>query len=94
MRYQQTGIILWQQNGPSINEVANHCGLHPAMVRRLAMLGVIEPLDHNAYRFAPEVMLKIQRICRLRRDLGIPYSTMALVLDLLDRIEALEARLN
>ena len=38
--------------------------------------------------------MRLQRALRLRRDLGLSYNGAALVLDLLDRIEALERRLD
>jgi hypothetical protein len=38
--------------------------------------------------------VRLQRALRLRRDLGLSYNGAALVLELLDRIEALERRLD
>jgi hypothetical protein len=54
---------------------------------------MIDPAD-GADAFAPEAALQLQRILRLRHDLGINYNAAALILDLLERIEALEARLR
>lgn len=75
-------------------EVAFRCGLHPALLERFVMLGLIDPAEGHGDLFPPEVTLKVQRILRLRRDLGITYNTAGLVLDLLERIDALEARLR
>ncbi len=76
------------------DEVAARCGLHPALIERLVDLGLIDPAEGWPDRFRPEVTLRIQRMQRLRRDLGVSYSSMALVLELLERIENLEDRLR
>jgi DNA-binding transcriptional MerR regulator len=86
-RWRQLGLL-------TIEEVAARCALHPELVRRLLVLGLIDPEEGYADLFRPEVTLRIQRILRLRRDLGVNYNAAALVLDLLDRIDALEARLG
>ena len=77
----------------SAEEVAARCGLHPTLVERLVALGLIEPIE-GGNRFPPDVTLRLQRALRLRRDLGLSYNGAALVLDLLDRIETLERRLE
>jgi len=38
--------------------------------------------------------IEVRRIMRLRRDLGINYAGIGVVLDLLARIETLEAQLS
>ena len=78
----------------TLEEVADVCGLHPFMVKHFVSLGLVEPLDCESKRFAPEATGRLQRALRLRRDLGLNYNGTALVLELLDRIEALERRLN
>jgi hypothetical protein len=84
-----------QANGLfTLDDVALHCGLHPSLVKRLVLLGLIDPEDGLPYRFRPEMVLRLQRGLRLRRDLGIGYQATALVLDLLERIEHLEVRLR
>jgi hypothetical protein len=85
----------WRQLGLlTLEEVAARCALHPELVRRLFVLGLIDAAEGYAELFRPEVTLRIQRILRLRRDLGVNYNAAALVLDLLDRIDTLEARLH
>lgn len=77
-----------------LEEVAARCGLHPLLVERFVALGLITPLEGESNRFAPEVTLRLQRALRLRDDLGLNYNGAALVLELLDRMEALERRLE
>ena len=78
----------------SIEEVAERCGLHPEFIQRLVVLGLMDPEDDCADFFRPEVTLRIKRLLRLRRDLGINYSAAALVFDLLERIDILEEQLR
>jgi hypothetical protein len=63
-------------------------------VERFVALGLIDPVEGESNRFPPEATLRLQRALRLRRDLGLSYNGAALVLELLDRIEALERRLD
>ncbi|MEA2443380.1 MAG: chaperone modulatory protein CbpM [Thermoleophilales bacterium] len=66
--------------------VARAAGLHPELVRRYFALGVIELGDRvGAARLA--------RFARLRRDLALNCSGALLAMDLLARIDELEARL-
>jgi hypothetical protein len=78
----------------SLEEVAARCGLHPLLVERFVALGLIAPLEGKSRQFAPEVTLRLLRALRLRHDLGLSYNGAALVLELLDRIEVLERRLE
>lgn len=89
-------LIPWRQAAGLLTdeEVAKRCGIHPEMVKRLVVLGLIDPVESAPDLFFPEVTIRIQRVLRLRRDLGVNYSAAALILDLLDRIEELEQRLR
>ena len=78
----------------SLHDVATQCGLHPELVERFVALGIIEPVDDHDDRFTPDATRRIQRLLRLRRDLGISYNAAGLILELLERIDDLEARLR
>lgn len=78
----------------SLQELAVQCGLHPELIKRLITLGIVEPVDDHDDHFRPDAMLRIQRLLRLRRDLGINYQAAGLILELLERIDDLEARLQ
>lgn len=78
----------------TLEDIAARCRVHPTVVECLATLGVIAPEEGELPQFRPEMVLRLQRGLRLRRDLGLSYHAMALVLDLLERIETLEARLR
>lgn len=68
-------------------ELAGRCGVDEAFVQQLVGLGVIEPYGRG---FACEVTLRVRRFVRLQRDLGVNFEGAAVIMDLLDRIEALE----
>lgn len=89
-------MVQWGRRSDTLSteEVAARCGLHPALVERFVVLGLIEPLEGRTNRFHPEVTLRLQRALRLRRDLGLSYNGAALVMELLDRIKELEGRLE
>jgi DNA-binding transcriptional MerR regulator len=90
-------LMIRRQRRPgllSIEEVAERCGLHPEFIQRLVVLGLIDPEDDSTNLFRPEVTLRIERLLRLRRDLGINYSAAALIFDLLERIDILEERVR
>jgi DNA-binding transcriptional MerR regulator len=78
----------------TIEEVAARCDIHPTLVRHLYSLGLIDCAAETTERFPPDVTLRLQRMLRLRRDLGLTYAAAGLVVDLLERIETLEARLH
>jgi MerR HTH family regulatory protein len=65
--------------------LARRSGLHPDLVRRLIALDAVDPRDWDA-------AARLARLARLRRDLGLNVAGAALVCDLLERIEELEAR--
>jgi chaperone modulatory protein CbpM len=58
--------------------------------------GVLEPsgAEPREWRFGAEALPRARRALRLQRDLELDVSALALVLDLLDRVEDLESRLR
>jgi len=82
--------------GLTIEELARRSGCHPELVERLARFGVIEPSEGagGPPRFASSALARLRRAVRLRRDFGLNASALGLVLDLLERVEALEAELD
>jgi len=78
-----------------LDAVARRAGLHPELVRRLVALGALEPIAGTsaAPRFSAEASARLTLLLRLRRDLGLNWAGTLLALDLLDRIDTLQARL-
>jgi hypothetical protein len=75
-----------------LGAAAAQSGLHPELVERFVDLGLVPWTTDAAGRvwFTPEAPALIRRIVRLHADLALNYAAIALVLELLDRIEALE----
>jgi hypothetical protein len=82
--------------GLSLDAFARASGLHPELVVRFVNLGLLEATadTHGQLRFAPGQLQRADRIQRLHRDLSLNYAALGLVLDLLDRIDHLEALLR
>lgn len=77
----------------TIEEVAIRSGVDVAYVQQLISLGAIET-GPDAGGFACEVTLRVGRFARLQRDLGVNLEGAAVIVELLDRIEALEHELG
>lgn len=68
-------------------------GLHPDFILRLVSLGLLQAHTDSSGRllFEPEELAAVARIQRLRAGFCLNYAAIGLVVDLLDRIEELEA---
>lgn len=78
----------------SVQDIARRCGVDVAFVERLVALGVIASPPGRERQFACEVTLRVGKFVRLQRDLGVNAEGAALIVELLDRIDALEQRLR
>ncbi|MDT7726597.1 MAG: MerR family transcriptional regulator, heat shock protein HspR [Actinomycetota bacterium] len=80
----------------SLETVAVQSGLHPELVRRFAALSLLESTTDADGRlwFTPSAVAILARIQRLRSGLSLNYAAIGLVLDLLDRIDVLEAQVR
>ncbi len=80
----------------SLEQFANAAEVHPQQVRRLVALGLLDPLASAGGRleFLPSQLAVIARVQRLHFGLGLNYAAIGVVLDLLTRIEELEAALR
>ena len=79
-----------------IDRFAAAAGVHPGLVARLVTLGLLDAdTDMAGGVTLPAAQLnRAARIVRLRDGLGLNYTAVGVVLDLLDRIESLEAALR
>lgn len=78
----------------TVHELAARCGVEHGFVEQLVELGILESHGADRSRFAGELTLRVHRCLRLQHDLGLNLEGVALVLDLLDRIEQLEHQLT
>lgn len=77
-------------------DLARAAGMHPDLVRRIYCLGALEATSEWSGEplFPPATVLRLRRMARLRRDLGVTWQDLGLVSDLLERIFILEARVR
>src|SRR5258705_6453959 len=80
----------------TLDDLAQIAPLHAKLVERYVEEGLIEPLDASRPKatFDDDSLFELRRIQRLRRDLGVNIAGVGVVLELLRRIEALEAELE
>ncbi|AXI76510.1 chaperone modulator CbpM [Peterkaempfera bronchialis] len=80
----------------SAESLARTGGVHPDLVRRFAVLGLLDAERDATGRlwFPPGAPYQLARIQRLRAGLCLNYASIGLVLDLLDHIDHLEAELR
>jgi chaperone modulatory protein CbpM len=91
-----TGIVVTEQDPLSLGDMVEVCGAEAAWIIELVEVGVLSPLgeDQAAWRFGAADLLRARRHARLSRDFGASLEAGALILDLLDEIERLQARLR
>jgi chaperone modulatory protein CbpM len=79
-----------------LQSFAQATGAHPDFVRRLVAAGVLDARRDAAGTlwFAPQQIAAMGRIQRLRTAFALNYAALGLVIDLLDRIETMEAALR
>lgn len=76
----------------TLDMLAAHAGVHPALVKQFVDLGLIEPVEWEGAKsvFDASAVPRLRTICRLRETLGINLAGVAVVLDLLDKFCALQ----
>ena len=79
-----------------LESFARATGLHPDLVRRFVAVGVLDAWRDSAGAlwFSPRQLAGLGRIQRLRAGFALNYAALGLVVDLLDRIEVLEAAMR
>jgi chaperone modulatory protein CbpM len=92
----RTEVLLDEAEEVTLSDLTRTCRVHAEWVMELVEEGVIEPLGPGGpqWRFAATTVVRVQKAQRLQRDLGVNLPGIALALQLLDRIDALEARLR
>ncbi len=90
------GSLVDEGSEVTLEELSIFCSVRRERIVALVEEGVLEPRGHivEEWRFAAASRSRAAQALRLQRDLEIHDSALALVLDLLDRIETLQARLG
>ena len=79
-----------------LDSFARVTGTHPELIRRLVALGLLDAHADPAGElwFPPGQVAALARLQRLRAGFAVNYAALGLVVDLLDRVAALEAELR
>ena len=80
----------------TLAELCHACQVPANRVFELVEESVVEPLgrDPARWRFRGISVRRVRCVLRLERDLGVNVAGAAVVLDLLDELETLRARLH
>ena len=85
-----TGDIVEEQCDFSLEELSGICAVEQHRIVELVDEGILESQSIAALRFGGEALRRARIAVRLQRDLGVNTAGIALVLQLLERIESLE----
>jgi chaperone modulatory protein CbpM len=91
-----TGVLLDEQVYYSLKDVCHVCGCQTEWVVALVEQGVLHPSGGSSqvWQFPGSSLHKAMKARRLQQDLNLNLSGVALVIDLLEEIESLRARLE
>lgn len=78
----------------SLHDLALACGLSTRRLRQLVDLGLVDPEPGAADRFSSATAARLRRMLRLRADLGVNLAGAAIIVDLMERLERLDAELT
>jgi MerR family transcriptional regulator/heat shock protein HspR len=76
----------------TLNGLATCTGVHPALIEYFVEYGLLEPSARMGTQllFDPACIARLRMIERLRRDLGANLAGIAVILDLLERLNSLQ----
>ena len=77
----------------SLRDLAVACGMKATRLERLVWLGLLEPEPDHPDRFSTATVARLRRMLRLRADLGVNFTGAAIIVDLMERLEHLDAEL-
>jgi hypothetical protein len=77
----------------SARELATAAGMSPTQLARLVAIGLVEPVAPGLDVFTAATAGRLRRIVRLHLDLGVNFTGAAIIADLVQRLERLDAEL-
>jgi chaperone modulatory protein CbpM len=92
-RHYQIVLCRNEREQLTLDALARSAGLHPALVERFVEFGLLEPAEWEGTQlvFEAAAALRLQMIERLRSEIGINLTGIAVILDLLDRLHDLQS---
>ncbi len=93
---QPSAIILEDQNDLSLGEICQACSVRVETMIELVDEGVLSPIgrEPHLWLFTGAHLRRATVAIRLQRDLGVNMAGAALALQLLDELDALQAKLR
>jgi len=93
---QKPSVIVLDEEEITLADLTRTCRVRTEWVMELVDEGVIEPRGRSGpqWRFSATSIVRVEKARRLQSDLGVNLPGVALALELLDRIDALETRLR
>ncbi len=96
-----SGTLLDEQAELSLTDLSKACCSSAEWIIELVEEGALDPISNKAHstqytqwRFSANSLRKAQTAMRLQRDLNINLAGIALALELLQRVEELEAQVR
>ncbi len=91
-----TGSVVGDEGVLALEELARACGAESEWIVELVAVGVLAPQGRETtdWRFHATDLTCARRVARLQRDFDASLDTAAVMLDLLNQIEQLRARLK
>ena len=94
MRERRYEIVLCRRERDqlTLEMLAATAEIHPGLVERFVAYGLLEPVEWAGplLLFDEAAVPRLQMILRLRRDTGVNLAGIGMILDLLERLRALE----
>ncbi len=92
-------LIIYKQHVETkfitLNELGRLVGKHPAILKRYIAYGLIDPkVESPEPLFDDSIVVKVQKIERLKNDLGLNLMGCGVVMDLLEQISDLEKKIQ
>lgn len=78
----------------SLRDLALACGITQTRAALLVRLGVVQPEPDAPDRFSAATAARLRRMLRLRADLGVNLIGAAIIVDLMERLDRLDAELT
>lgn len=91
-----SGSILEEDSEVTLAELCEACAVHAEAVEAMVEEGIVAPVGgrETRWRFTRISVVRVRTVLRMQRDLHVNLAGAALALDLLERIERLNARLK
>ena len=91
-----SGALLEEESDVTLAQLCEACAVHAEAVEAMVEEGIVAPIGGGArtWCFTRSTVVRVRTVLRMQRDLRVNLAGAALALELLERIEALNARLR